>query len=97
MNGRRRKHIEKLVVPIVNLEHAGEISDAIAIVGRRPHGRKLVVEQHLVALHAQLVRAQNAVESVPRAEAIDHVVAESKARASVADKIKRGQGEEWTW
>ncbi len=86
MNGRRRKHIEKLVVPIINLEHAGQIADAVAIVWRRPHGRKLVVEQHLIALHAQLVRAQNAVEFVPRAETIDHVVAECKARASVERK-----------
>jgi len=55
--GRGVKHVEVLLAVRADLEDARHVAAPVAVVGRRPHGRQLVVVQDREAFHAQLVRA----------------------------------------
>ena len=79
---RRVKHIEVPVPLIANLEHARHVPAPVAVVGRAPDGAQPVIVQDLIALLAELVRAEDVVHSVDVEELPDHLRAERVPCAS---------------
>lgn len=79
---------------VVHGHDGGEVAEAVAVVGRAPDGRELLAEEHLEALHAELVRAAHVVQLVQVQELVHHVLAEDVAGAA---RGLRGQVKTVSW
>ena len=79
---RRVEHVEDPVPLIAHLEHARHVAAPIAVIGRAPDGAQLVIVQDLIALLAELVRAEDVVHLVDIEELGHHLGAERVPRAA---------------
>lgn len=51
------ENVEETLARVADLEHAGHVAAAVAVIGGTPNGAEAVVIQDLVALLAELVGA----------------------------------------
>ena len=79
---RRIKDIEEPLPLIADLEHARHVPAPIAVIRRAPDRAQPVVVQDLIALLAELVRAEDVVHFVDVEEFFDDLGAEGVAGAS---------------
>lgn len=77
--------VEEALACVADLEHAGHVAAAVAVVGGAPDGAEAVVVQDLVALLAQLVGAQDMRHIVDLEELLDDLGAEGVAGAAGAE------------
>ena len=80
--GRGGEDVEEALARVTDLEHARHIAAAVAVVGGAPHRAQSVVVEHLVALLAELVRAQDVVHVVDGEELLDDLGAKRVAGAA---------------
>ena len=76
--------VEEPLAVGAHLEDARAVAAAVAVVGRGPDRREVVVEQGREALHAELVRAQDVRHLVRFQELVHDAGAEGVARTPVA-------------
>ena len=79
---RRVKDIEEPLPLIAHLKHTRHIPAPVAVVRRAPDRTQPIVVQDLIALLAELVRAQDVVHLVDIEELLHHLCAKGVARAS---------------
>ena len=79
---RRVEDIEEPFRLIAHLEHARHVAAPVAVIRGAPDGAQPVFVEDLVALLAELVRAQDVVHLVDVEELLDHLGAERVARAA---------------
>jgi hypothetical protein len=80
-----RRGVKRLVLRVqclVQLEDAGHVAAAIAVVGRAPHRHDGVFKHELVALEHELMRAGDEIEAVCMRELQRHVGTEEIAGAA---------------
>jgi len=70
------KNVKPPLPTIIHLEYARQIPTPVAVIGRAPNGTQSVVVKHLVALLAELVRAQDVRHAVYGEEFFDYLRAE---------------------
>jgi hypothetical protein len=97
--GRGSKDVEEALARVADLEHARHVAAAVAVVGRAPHRAQPVVVEHLVALLAELMRAQDVVHVVDGEKLLDDLGAKRVAGAAgreaelVAVRVRVGPDE----
>lgn len=64
----------------------GEVTTAVAVIWRRPHGRELVIEQNLVAGVAELVRSEDVRHLIGVQEPLHNGTPKCIPCASAAEK-----------
>lgn len=76
--------VEEALARIADLEHAGHIAAAVAVIGGAPDGAQAVVVQNLVALLTQLMGTQDVRHAVDLEELADDLGAKGVAGAAGA-------------
>ena len=77
--------VEEALAGVADLEHAGHVAAAVAVVGGAPDGAEVVVVEDLEALLAELVGAQDVRHAVDGEELLDDARAERVAGAAGAE------------
>lgn len=80
--GRGGEDVEEALARVADLEHAGHVTAAIAVVGRAPDGAEPVVVEDLVPFLAELVRPEDVAHVVDGQELLHHLRAEGVAGAA---------------
>ena len=76
------KHIEEPLRLIADLEHARHVAAPVAVIGRAPDRAQPIIIEDLIALLAELVRAEDVRHFVDVEELLHHLGAESVTGAS---------------